>query len=53
MTAPRPVAHPGVAHCARSFTHAKVRSLTCSFAPSAGVTGLAEPRYVEGAIAVA
>ena len=53
MTAARPVAHPGVARCARSLTHVQVRSLTCSFAPSAGLTGLAEPRYVEGAIAVA
>jgi hypothetical protein len=53
MMAARPMDHPGVAHCARSLTHVQVRSLTCSFAPSAGLTGLAEPQYVEGAIPVA
>ncbi len=34
---------------ARPLTHRKVRSLTCSLAPSAGLTSHAASQYVEGA----
>ena len=50
MSSARLAGHPGVAHGARSLTHFEVRSLTCSFAPSAGLTSLAEMRYVEGTL---
>ena len=49
MSSARLADHPGVAHGARSLTHFEVRSLTCSFAPSAGLASHAESRYVEGA----
>ena len=48
MRSPHLAADPGVVASAPSLTHLGVRSLSCSLAPSAGLTSLAALRYVEG-----